>query len=362
MKICFIAPANSIHTQKWCKWFSQRGHEVYVISLTKEDDIDANVYFLDSGAKPTDSDIKKLGYLKTIFRLKKIIQEIQPDIVNVHYATSYGIIAALAGVEKFILSVWGSDVYTFPRRSVFHKSMLKFVLNRAGCLFSTSKAMADECRRYTGKSFEITPFGVDAELFSPKHRSRQDKDFVVGTVKTLSPKYGIDNILRAVSIIKDKHPEIPIKLRIAGKGSHADEYHQLAVGLGISDITTWLGFISQEQAANEWANFDCAIIPSESESESFGVSAVEAEASGCPVIITDIPGLKEATKPGVTSVVVPRSSPEKIAAELVRLYNDDSVRIKMGRAGRKFVEENYELNKCFLHVEEYFAHYIEKCR
>ena len=109
-KICFIAPANSIHTKKWCKWFSQRGHEVYVISLTKEDDIDANVYFLDSGSTP------------------------------------------------------------------------------------------------------------------------------------------------------------------------------------------------------------------------------------------------------------PRSSPEKIAAELVRLYNDDSVRIKMGRAGRKFVEENYELNKCFLHVEEYFAHYIEKCR
>lgn len=360
MKICFVAPANSVHTKKWCKWFSQRGHDIYVISLTEDYDIEAKVYFLDSGVKPTDSAIRKLGYLKTVFQVKNIIRELQPDIVNVHYATSYGIITSLAGIDNFILSVWGSDVYDFPQNSIFHRLMIKFILHRAGSLFSTSKAMADECRKYTEKKFVITPFGVDIGVFSPKRRKRHDGEFVVGTVKTLSPKYGIDNILRAVCITKNTHPEIPIKLRIAGHGSHADEYHQLAVDLGIDDITTWLGFISQEQAADEWANLDCGIIPSESESESFGVSAVEAEASGCPVIITDIPGLMEATKPGVTSIVIPRSSPEKIAEELVRLYRDSALRKQMGIAGRKFVEDNYELNKCFLQVEEFFKTYTNK--
>lgn len=360
LKICFVAPANSVHTKKWCKWFSQRGHDVYVISLTEDYDIEAKVYFLNSGVKPTDSEIRKLGYLKTIFQVKNIIREIQPDIVNAHYATSYGIITTLAGIDNFILSVWGSDVYDFPRQSIFHRFMLKFILHKAGGLFSTSKAMADECKQYTEKQFMITPFGVDVGLFSPERRARDNKEFVVGTVKTLSPKYGIINILKAVDIIKKMHPEIPIKLRIAGQGAHAEEYHKLAIDLGIGNITTWLGFISQEQAADEWANFDCAIIPSESESESFGVSAVEAEASGCPVIITDIPGLMEATKPGVTSIVVPRSSPEKIAEELVRLYRDSALRKQMGIAGRKFVEENYELNKCFMQVEECFKNYANK--
>lgn len=357
MRICFIAPANSIHTKKWCSWFRSRGHEVNVVSLILDDDIDANVYFLDSGVKPTDNDICKIGYLRVIFQLRKIVREINPDVVNVHYATSYGILSALAGGGNFILSVWGSDVYTFSRRSWFHKMMLQFVFKRADSLFSTSMAMADECNKYTDKKFFITPFGVDTKVFSPKRRKRRDKSFLVGTVKTLEPKYGIDNILKAVCIVKENHPKIPIKLRIAGKGSHEDEYRRLASDLGIDNITCWLGFISQEQAAEEWANFDCGIIPSES--ESFGVSAVEAEASGCPVIITNIPGLMEATCPGITSVVVPKSSPEKIAEKLVELYYDNDLREKLGANGRKFVEENYELGKCFLKVEKYFQGYIK---
>ena len=194
MKICFIAPANSVHTKKWCNWFSQNGHDVYVISLIKDYDIAAKVYFLDSGVEPTDSDIKKLGYLKTVFQLKNIIRKLRPDVVNVHYATSYGIIASLAGIDNFILSVWGSDVYDFPRHSIFHRFMLKFILHKAGGIYSTSKAMADECKQYTEKQFMITPFGVDVGLFSPKRRTRDDKEFIVGTVKTLSPKYGIVNI------------------------------------------------------------------------------------------------------------------------------------------------------------------------
>ena len=98
-------------------------------------------------------------------------------------------------------------------------------------------------------------------------------------------------MIKAVAIIKKTRPEIPIKLRIAGKGEKEEEYKQLAVKLGIADVTTWLGFISQEEAAREWANMDVAVIASTLESESFGGSAVEAEACGTAVIISDIPGL-----------------------------------------------------------------------
>ena len=74
----------------------------------------------------------------------------------------------------------------------------------------------------------------------------------------------------------------------------------------IDSIVKWLGFISQEDAAKEWANMDIGIIPSVSDSESFGVSAVECQACGVPVIISDIPGLEESTCPGKSSLVVPR--------------------------------------------------------
>ena len=96
--------------------------------------------------------------------------------------------------------------------------------------------MADEAGRYTDKKFEITPFGVDMKLFHPDKRTGGEaerlsvlkkEDFVVGTVKALSDKYGISYLLKAVAEVR-KHTVIPIKLRIAGKGVQEEEYRQLA--------------------------------------------------------------------------------------------------------------------------------------
>lgn len=355
MKICFIAPANNYHTKKWCDWFKKQGHQIDVISFIKGEIDGCTVHYIDSGANTNSSDTQKIKYLLQARKVHRIIKRLQPDIINAHYATSYGMVAALAHISPYYLSVWGSDVYDFPNKSFLHRMLLKFSLARAGYLFSTSQAMADETHKYTKKKIEITPFGVDMQLFNPDKRVRENDDyFIVGTVKTLSPKYGIDYLLKAVAIVKNNHPEILLKVRIAGKGESETRYKLLARELGLEEITTWLGFISQEEAAKEWANMDIAIIPSVLESESFGVSAVEAEACGTPVIISDIPGLMEATVPDITSVVVPRKNEEAIAEAIVDLYNNSVKRLNLGKEGRKFVCSTYELNKCFSKPEMEF--------
>lgn len=528
VKICFIGPANSAHIIKWCKWFTAHGHEIHVISFTPGEIENTAVHLIDLGVDVNGSDLEKLRYLLTGRKIRRLVHEIRPDIVNVHYATSYGIAAALSGIKQYVLSVWGSDIYDFPKKSLLHRALLKFSLRRASTLFSTSKAMACEAAKYTRKEFEITPFGVDMKLFNPDKRTRpqdvpfftigtvktltalcgiedclkaaaiikseykeldisvrisgddpdQEKhreivkelgidgiteflgrisqeqaaaewagvdvavipaalyktvaaakpdesgivferkneryiadaiirlyqasalrreagekgrlyvnencelqssfekieklaeeafrehagaislcvdikkkqDFIVGTVKSLSDSYGIADILSAVSIVKRKG-EIPIKLRIAGKGPQEEEYRRLANELEIDDVTTWLGFISQEKAAEEWANMDVAVIPSTM--ESFGVAAVEAQACGTAVIITDIPGLMEATEPGKTSVVVHKNSPDEIAREIERLSND-KVRRPFSNNGLIYVRKNYELNGCFQRIENAF--------
>ena len=206
MKICFLAPANSAHTIKWCNYFVSRKHEVHVISLTEGEIPGVQVHLLKSKASAKGSDLQKLMYLTTAGQVHRLIQEISPDIVNAHYATSYGTVAALAGLNNYVLSVWGSDIFDFPRKSPIHRAMLQFSLSRAKYLFSTSKAMAEEAARYTKKKFEITPFGVDMELFSPAKRNREeDGYFIIGTVKSLAPDYGIDTFLRAAAIVKQNH-------------------------------------------------------------------------------------------------------------------------------------------------------------
>ena len=176
-------------------------------------------------------------------------------------------------------------------------------------------------------------------------------EFIVGTVKSLSDKYGIRFILDAVTQIK-KQNIIPIKLRIAGTGPQKEEYISISEVLGIEDITTWLGFISQEQAATEWANMDIAIIPSTLESESFGVSAVEAQACGTPVIISDIPGLMETTNPGKSSIVVKRNESHEIAEAILDLYNNKGLRRSMRKEAISFVRERYEIDCCFREIEK----------
>lgn len=351
MKICFLAPANSAHTKKWCRYFVSQGHAVDVISFIDAQIPDVTVHFIDTGASAGGSDKDKLKYLLKAGAVRKLVKKIAPDVVNVHYATSYGTVAALARLKNYALSVWGSDIYEFPQKSPLHRALLKFSLKKASHLFSTSKAMAEEASKYTKKPFEITPFGVDMDLFSPEKRT-DHADFIIGTVKSLAPAYAIDLILKAAAILRKEHPQIPLKVRIAGKGPCEQEYRELAAQLEMEDITTWLGFIPQEQAASEWANMDAAVICSNS--ESFGVSAVEAQSCGCPVVISDIPGLMEATKPGETSIVVPRGNERALADALVRLYNDPSLRKQMGITGRVYVAENYELTACFRKVEMLF--------
>ncbi|MCR5185527.1 MAG: glycosyltransferase family 4 protein [Clostridia bacterium] len=348
MKICFLAPANNYHTQKWCKYFVSKGHQVDVISLSDAQIDNVNVHSLDCKVSAYSSDISKIQYLRYASKVKRIINDINPDIINAHYATSYGMLAALSVPNNFILSVWGTDIFEFPKKSIIHKAYLKYVLNKSKYVFSTSNALAKELALYTDKKSYITPFGVDMTLFNPnKKRTGANEDFTIGIVKPINDKYGIDYLINSLSIIKNKYPGTIIKTKIAGDGPLKHSYEKLALEKKVS--VEWLGFISQEQVATEYANMDIAVFPSNV--ESFGVSTIEAEASGIPVIVSNVPGLLETTIPNESSIVVESKNPSELAEAIMSLYNNPDLRKKMGTKGREYVLEKYEYNKCFENIE-----------
>ena len=318
-------------------------------------------YYIDCGVTAENSDFNKLSYLTKGSKVKKLVKEINPDVISVHGASSYGAVAALAGIKGYYLSVWGWDIYDFPRKSFLHKKLIQFSLKKPAMILSTSNAMAEETRKYTSNRIEVTPFGVDMNLFNPAKKSRSDDGkLIFGTVKALKPKYGIDYLIKAVSRFAQKHPEVDYELRIAGDGPNRAEYEALAVSEGIGDKVKWLGYISQESAATEWANMDIGVVPSTLESESFGVSAVEAQACETALIISDIPGLEEATLPGVTCMVVERKNVEQLADAIEKLAFDSALRQKMGKAGREYVTEQYEYSACFRRIDAIFEKNLSK--
>lgn len=358
-RILYFANCNNYHTHKWAAYFAGKGWDVHVASLEEPNEnsvgkIDGvTVHWLSNGGNRLGSDLQKLGYLSTFGEARRLIESLDPDIVHAHYASSYGTVCAAVCRRPFYLSVWGSDVYDFPRKGPLQRLLLKRSLSKASWVMSTSAAMAEETRKYTDKDIYITPFGVDMALFNPSKRAPHD-GLLVGTVKALEEKYGISTLLEACALVRHRRPDLGLRVRIAGIGTREAELKEKARRLGMDGYLEWLGFIPQEQAAQEWASFDIALVPSESESESFGVSAVEAQASGAPLIITDVPGLMEACDGGSTALVVPRGDARALATAIEQLADDSERRRLMAQRGREYVGSTYELGACFATVEKIY--------
>ena len=187
-------------------------------------------------------------------------------------------------------------------------------------------------------------------LLNLKNRSNKKK-FVIGNIKGLSKVYGIDLLLRAVSEIKELRPDIDLEVRIAGRGDEELQLKELANELKLDGIVSWLGFISQDQAAYEWANMDIAIISSRR--ESFGVSSVEAQACGVPVIISNVPGLMETTYYEETNIFkLPNYF--DLAGKIIYLYDNPKKIRELGLLSIKNAKMKYELNYCFKNIERLF--------
>jgi hypothetical protein len=119
---------------KWCNWFCNRGHEVHVISFTQGEIQSVIVHHVDVSVDADSSDIKKLKYLISGRKIRHFVDLIKPDIVSVHYASSYGVAVALSGLKGYILSVWGSDIYAFPKKSFLHRLLCSLVyIRRTAC-------------------------------------------------------------------------------------------------------------------------------------------------------------------------------------------------------------------------------------
>lgn len=351
MKVVLIAAASSIHTARWANGLREAGCEVHLISqhpATEHYNGDVRLHILPYRGE--------LGYFLMVPQVRRILREVNPDIVNAHYASGYGTTARLAGKRPWILSVWGSDVYDFPHKSFLHRWLVKSNLLAADRVASTSHCMA-EVTNILAPNLEnifVTPFGVDMKVYEaiePVSPSN-NQSLVIGTVKTMAVKYGIDTLIEAFALLlkqlKEENSELAdsLQLRLVGGGPNLDKYNLLARKLRVSDKVNFVGRVPHSEVPNELAKMDIYVALSRLDSESFGVAIIEAEAAGRPVVVSDAGGLPEVTIDGVTGYVVPRENPERAAQALKQLVLDPALRKEMGEAGRNHVAKKYQWPQC----------------
>lgn len=343
MKILFLAPANSIHTVRWVNALAERGNKVVLASLPNHRDekelVNKTVkliYLPVQGAK---------GYYLNAYSLFKLYKKICPDVINAHYASGYGTLARISRLPHLLLSVWGSDVYDFPYESKMKMYIIKKNLLYAEKIASTSNAMARQVERLIGKrNIAITPFGVDTEKFKKADGLKKEENvFTIGIVKTLDYKYGIDVVIKAFSVFDKRigKETIERKLVIYGEGKDRKELEKLCRRLEIENKVIFKGIIDNSQVPVVLNQMDVACFGSRLDSESFGVSVVEAMACEVPVIATDVDGFKEVIENAQTGYIVKRDNYKEMAEKLYLLFLDNEKRRNFGSNGRVRVEKLY---------------------
>ncbi|MFW5993129.1 MAG: glycosyltransferase [Desulfohalobiaceae bacterium] len=349
MKIALLAGASTIHTIRWVNSLAQLGHTVYLI--TQHPCIEACDQRVSVYSSPYRS---TAGYFLMVPRVRRLLRRLSPDVLNAHYASGYATTARMAGYRPWLLSVWGSDVYDFPEKSLLHRWWVRRNLLAADKVASTSTCMARQTRSLAPELGEIAviPFGVDTRRFSAQPRASGKRSgqpqIVIGTVKKLAYKYGIDILILAFARLREdllaSDPDTAQRLRlhIVGDGPDLQKLRQLASDNHISQVTSFTGRVPHERVPEELARMDVYAALSRLDSESFGVAVIEASAARCPVVVSDAGGLPEVVLHGQTGLVVPRGSPEAAAAALRKLIQDPGLRAHMGQAGQAHVQRHYD--------------------
>lgn len=354
-RICLLANLASSHSICWANHFHRKGYEVHVVSVGEGHGVVEGVLI----HRLRERLPFKLTYLSEVRRLRKLVADIRPAFVHAHYASGYGTLGRLIGFHPYIVSVWGSDIYEFPRRSPVHRWLLRRNLAAADYLCSTSRDMARESRKYSSKPILITPFGVNCELFFPRSTPlSEEREFVIGTVRSMDESYGIDVLIRAFRLLTERHPDAPCKLVLVGGGTRENEYKRLAQRLGLGARVDFAGRVPHERVPEYLRSF--SVFAALSRRESFGVAVLEASACGIPVVVTNVGGLPEVVADGQTALMVSPDDEIEAAGCFERLLLSPSLRNSLGQAGQRWVRRRFEWNRTARVMETLYDEVISK--
>lgn len=288
------------------------------------------------------------------------------DILHVHYAiphaTSAWIAKEMLGGKGLhvITTLHGTDI-TLVGQDPSFRPITEFSLARSDGITAVSEYLRRETVEHFGvpaDAIRVIPNFVDLELYrrdrTPCRRdalAAPDEKIVIH-ISNFRPVKRVEDVVRTFARISR---DVPARLLLVGDGPDRGRAEAAAREEGVEARVTFLG--KQESVADILACADLLLLPSET--EAFGLAALEAMACGVPVVASDVGGLPELVSHGETGFLAPVGGIEEMAAYGTEILRDVERWRRMSAAARA-AAERYDANRIVPVYEAYYAEVMSR--
>lgn len=258
--------------------------------------------------------------------IKKVLRSERPDFVHSHWAIPQGLCAALAkprGLPHY-LTIHSSDLHTLKRFRFGH-ILMNFILKRVNVTVLVSdylRSLLREMAMDHSGTMTILPMGVDEVFYGQTNNNGRPKNQLLYIGKLIEIK-GVHVLIDAMSSAIVQIPQL--KLKIIGDGPQRKWLEKKAERMGLLNKNiTFKGQVPHHLLPDQLRHADAVVVPSivtkHNETEGMPVVILESLAAGCPVLASDVGGLKEIIKYNENGLLFPHSNPDHLASEINYLY------------------------------------------
>jgi glycosyltransferase involved in cell wall biosynthesis len=366
MRILQVCSARTLgggerHVAALADALTQRGHEVYLAAAPQSPLVEK----LSSIPAQNIITVRMRNALDipSALKIAKFVRQKEIEIVHAHLARDYPL--ASLSIRRFAQLI-------VTRHVLFSLNRLhRLTLSRVARVIAVSKAVANRLlaqRICDERKIQVIPNGIELQKFEKPLSSNErqavfDKlglvgSHLVGSVGSLLPLKGHEEFIRAAAIVVRK--ERDVEFVIIGDDdernrTHRDYLDRLIKELGLRErvhIVHWTDDLSLFYRALD-------VYVSASHSEAFGLSIVEAMASGRSVVATATEGAKEIIDDGKTGLLTPIGNAEKLAEAIVALLANEDERSRLGANAREDTKLRFSLEGMVSAVEKVYLEAIE---
>lgn len=358
MRLCYVADARSIHTQRWLTYFVNCGHEVHLLTIYPNIPTipGVEIHFVPPLPTPLMAKINRgqgwLSLLSSSWQIWRLVRLIRPDVLHAHYAAFFGWLAALADFHPLVITLWGGDILADQGADRFpYNKLTPFALRRADLVTGVSQRLINIAYPHLRPDVEtaVIRIGADTTTFNPsvdatlwRTRLGLGVEPIVLTTRPFEPIYNLETIVGAIPYVLAEMPQVRFVLKDDTSRTKHQAYRvkiqQMIIDKQLQSAVHHVGQVPYSEMAAFYKLSDLFV--SMALSDGFPVSVFEAMACGVPVILSQLPHLNELIEAERNALLVPATDSKKLAQAIIRLLQNSILRQQMVATNLELIHQH----------------------